>query len=256
MMDHINDILATDLLERYVLGDVTKEEQMKVDLLRIDHKLVRDKLADLELTMERTAIENSVKAPDSVRECIIKNIHGDHTESITSQKSASFKSSWLAMAASLLLGCFSTWLIMNNQLSSAKKVNQEQAADLEILHRDCDQLTKQYAFINHTNTIPVLLEGNVSQDEHQVVVYWNDRLQRSMLRVINLPGLKTDETFQLWADVDGKMKSLGVFDAGQAIADAIPMNYLDNAASLNITIEPKGGSEHPDVSRLTASQII
>jgi len=77
-----------------------------------------------------------------------------------------------------------------------------------------------------------------------------------MLRVIELPGIQSDQTYQLWADVDGDMLSLGTFDAALAIIDAIPMDYLDRATSLNITVEPKGGSKHPTVSTLTANILI
>jgi len=132
----------------------------------------------------------------------------------------------------------------------------DQEDRLAILERDCSRLTEQYAFINHTNTLPFVLQGGSQSTLHQVIVYWNETIQKSMLRVVDLPAIQSDETFQLWADVDGEMLSLGVFDPGQAIADAVPMSYLDNATSLNITIEPKGGSDHPDVSRLTASVAI
>lgn len=256
MMDHINEILASDLLERYVLGDVTREEQMKVDLLRVDYREIREKLDELELTMEHTALENAIPAPPGIKECIIKNIHGESPKPIQSPNSSSFKMSWISIAAGFILGSLGTWALMNNQISKLQRVAVEQAEDFEILHRDCDLLTKQYAFINHTNTLPVLLKGGSSEEQNQVVIYWNERLQQSMLRVIELPGLRSDETFQLWADVNGEMLSLGVFDASEAIADAIPMEYLENATSLNVTIEPKGGSDHPDVSRLTVSQVI
>ena len=52
------------------------------------------------------------------------------------------------------------------------------------------------------------------------------------------------------------MLSLGIFDAVKLLQEAVPMNYLANATSLNITVEPAGGSEHPTVSTLTASRAI
>ena len=36
-------------------------------------------------------------------------------------------------------------------------------------------------------------------------------------------------------------------------SDWLDIKFLPNAESLNITIEPEGGSEHPTVSRLVAS---
>ena len=109
-------------------------------------------------------------------------------------------------------------------------------------------MTQQYAFINHTGTLPFILEGTGNSPNSQVIVYWNEDLQKSMLRVLDLPAIKADQTYQLWADVEGQMLSLGTFDAGEAITDGVEMGYLAEAESLNITIEPEGGSEHPTAS--------
>jgi hypothetical protein len=38
--------------------------------------------------------------------------------------------------------------------------------------------------------------------------------------------------------------------------DMHPIQYVPQAASLNITIEPLGGSKHPTVSKLMASGVI
>jgi len=142
---------------------------------------------------------------------------------------------------------------MQSQVNTLKDQQEQHLAEIAQLQSDCDQLNEMYAYINHGGTMPYMLDGEAFGKESQVIVYWNEQLGKSMLRVIELPGIKADQTYQLWADVDGKMLSLGTFDAALAINDAISMRYLDQATSLNITIEPEGGSEHPTVANLTAS---
>ena len=262
MIEHIDDILSSDLLERYVLGDVTDKERMKVDLLRMEYRPIRKKLEELEMTMEKLAMDNAIKAPAPTRECIIKSI-GQHVQRpVTSTASNPIKSSvpvfgsWWKIAASFLIGSLGMWLFMKQQLNEQDLTLRQQTEELATLTQECEALNQQYAFLSDSNTLPFVLSGTALASESQVVVYWNEFQEKSLMRVVELPSIREDQTYQLWADVDGKMLSLGTFDAGLAVKDAIPMGYLADATSLNITVEPKGGSEHPTVSTLTASVTI
>ena len=258
MRVHIDDILKSDLLERYVMGDITKEERMQVDLLRIEHRAIREKLEALELALEKSAMESAVAAPAKAKECIIRKISDQVPDPILAVEpsSSGFLSNIWKYAALLAVGVLGTWMLMQDRNNTLSAANNNLNAELSLLEERCASLSQQYAFINDSSTLPVLLEGSAAAPESQVVIYWNEMKGQSMIKVIELPAIRANETYQLWADVDGQMLSLGVFDAALAISDPIPMGYLANAESLNITIEPKGGSEHPTVSRLTASQTI
>jgi len=61
------------------------------------------------------------------------------------------------------------------------------------------------------------------------------------LVVKNLPALPQNKQYQLWAQIDGKPKSLGVFEAA---ADKVifKMNNTKKAGAFAITVEPKGGN--------------
>ena len=54
----------------------------------------------------------------------------------------------------------------------------------------------------------------------------------------------------MWADVDGEMINMGIINTSKAL---LAMQYIPEAESFNITIEPKGGSPHPTVSELIAN---
>tara|TARA_R110000868_G_scaffold379114_6_gene644835 strand:- start:10 stop:186 length:177 start_codon:yes stop_codon:yes gene_type:complete len=51
----------------------------------------------------------------------------------------------------------------------------------------------------------------------------------------------------MWADVEGEMINMGVIGKQNQL---LAMDYIDNAESLNVTIEPAGGNDHPTVSNL------
>ena len=61
-----------------------------------------------------------------------------------------------------------------------------------------------------------------------------------MIDVVSLPQLPEEQCYQIWADVQGKMVSLGILEETDRQLRAIP--YTENALGLNITIEPKGGN--------------
>ena len=262
-MDHIKNILNSDLLERYVLGEVTPKEKMEVDLLCVEHRQIREALVQIEKTLEATAKDNAITPPLGTKECIIKNINSGNSpvqnvksDAAPKVNNAANLRSIAKYAAVAIAGCFLAWLGMQSALNSANTKIENQEKELLALHESCDQLGEQYAFVNHTNTIPVLLNNSNQDVPAQVVIYWNDRLQQSMMRVVELPAIEENQTFQLWADVDNHMLSLGTFDAANAITDALAMSYMENATSLNITIEPKGGSKQPTLATLTASELI
>ena len=255
-MDHINDILSSDLLKRYVLREVTAEEVLKVDLLKVDHSVIRQELRKLEKDLKHNYNSKEINRH---KECIIKNISGKEQSHYTTDnpsKTASNFSSWLKVLLGLTLGILGTWLVMDSQLTTKNKAIVEVETDMANLEKDYEELNQQYVFINHAGTTPYLLDGKALNKKSQVIIYWNNILQRSQLRVIELPAISKDQTYQLWADVDGEMRSLGVFDPTTAIVDAIDMKYIERASSLNITVEVKGGSDHPTIKTLTASTSI
>ena len=254
MIEHLDDILKSDLLERYIQGEASQDERQKVEFLCVEHRSIRDRLLSLESKKESINIDRKKLSSPKTGQCIIKNISGQNiTDTSSTHQKALPRYRWTYLAPASIAALV-TWGFMNTQVSDYKKEIVEQSAEMADLRRDYDKVNQIYAYISHGGTMPYILGGPTSTSENQVIIYWNPSLQKSMLRVIELPSIRANESFQLWADVDGEMLSLGTFDAGLAINDAIPVDYVDRATSFNITIEPKGGSDHPTLSTLTASQ--
>ena len=86
--------------------------------------------------------------------------------------------------------------------------------------------------------------------EGKMLSYVNHTTKSVVVNTQRLPKLNNDEDYQMWADVEGEMINMGVISKSSQL---LAMNYIDHAESLNITIEPSGGSEHPTVSRLVTN---
>ncbi len=253
-MEHIGDILSSDLLDRYVSGNVTQQEKIKVDLLRIEHKVIRDKLKSLELSREKAIRQPKEHSSEKRKECIIKNINNQLSTPTEDRKVVQLPSLWWKFGAAFLIGILASWIFWQLQARETQIILTEQSEEFEKLLTDYELLSERYEFINHSGTIPVVLKGTVTASESKVIIYWNNEIEKSLLRVVELPSISANQTFQLWADINDQMHNLGTFNASEAIIDAIPINYLPNAHSLNITIEPKGGSKQPNLSTVIATQ--
>ena len=68
------------------------------------------------------------------------------------------------------------------------------------------------------------------------------------LNTAGLPELDAEEDYQLWGDVDGEMINMGLINVNSE--ELQPMAFIEGAESLNITLEPEGGSEEPTVTLL------
>ena len=109
------------------------------------------------------------------------------------------------------------------------------------------------AFLADPETEQHELTGNSKMPDMRLVSYVNHINKSVMVNTAQLSELSEDQDYQMWADVDGEMIDMGVIDLEQPL---LAMSYIDDAESFNITIEPKGGSEHPTVSRLIANSIL
>jgi anti-sigma-K factor RskA len=70
--------------------------------------------------------------------------------------------------------------------------------------------------------------------------------------VKNMPKLPSDQQYQLWALLDGKPQSLGVFDSLQNNV-ILKMDNVKKAQAFAITIEKQGGNPSPTLEKMQSS---
>ena len=242
------EIIASDLLERYVLGNVSNDERIQVDDLRRTHLELEQEINRIEQAFEKLAMENAIPPPSGLSIDI-----SDIPNSKFNTSSQFSKVWWRVLTGALITGIL-VYSFLSNRIRQANEELNKQAIELKLLQEECSKISGQYAFLNNKESIPITLSQVDADYTSRVVIYWNKRAEQSLLRVINLPTLQASETYQLWADVKGEMLDLGTFDSDSQ--ELLAMGYTKNASSLNITIEPEGGSKHPTISRLILSQTI
>ena len=244
-MDYIKDILKSGKLEEYALGLLDDNESKLIESLIKKHPEVKSRVRTIESSLEGLARANKIDPQPELKNKVFNDLLKSNSPGINS----AFPK-WITLssiAASLVLGA----LFFNTKQSNLSLNKQ-----LTILKDDCEKQQLAYQmdeellyFLRHEATVPIQLEN--TKRNANMMVYFNPVAEQSMIKIKELPTLSSDETYQLWADVDGKMIDMGIFNLANAF---IPMKYISDPESFNITIEPSGGSDHPTVSRLVASQ--
>jgi anti-sigma-K factor RskA len=251
-MKDLKELIENGILELYLTGDLSRSEEQELESVIKRSPDVRDYFLKLEEALEAMAIENKVVPPPAVKKNIMAAIDdGPQVIPISTKKSFN---PLIGIAASfaLLFGISSFWLYTKvNTLEEEIKVVQNEKGSLENklleVESNLAEVENVYDLIKNPKTEKYILKGNANSPNAIAVSYVNHESKTVLLDAKGLPQLADEHDYQLWADVDGVMINMGVIPDA---TDMVAMTYIDDAESLNITIEPAGGSDHPTVERL------
>ena len=252
MNREVEKFLESDLLEKYLLGTTTFKENQQTEHFIDSYPEVKAQYIEFQENLEAYAASFSVKAPESVKKNVMATI-GTTRKNNTPRYVAAVG----IVAFLLALSTFYFW-DQNKTLKQQNAVISNQINQLEenigITETLLNTVRDQLALIGDPAMQKYSLTGNAKAANFKALAYVNPEEKTSFINVINLPELTDDQCYQMWADVNGEMVSLTVLEHTQGKLVAIP--YKENASSYNITIEPKGGSEHATVANLVANVLL
>lgn len=254
MMDN-KHILDNGLLEQYLLGELNTQECEQIEQALASDTELKAKFDALEKDFEILGLENAITPPKGIKYQLIQDIK--EAKNIKNNKNNSNLKFYLGIAASiaalLMIGSF--W--MYNELSDLKQQLQtveiektELNDKLNFLNQQLEQETELFATLTHPDTKQYVLKGNTLMPDGKVLSYVNHNTKTVVINTERLPKLDEAHDYQMWADVEGDMINMGVIAKDQNL---MAMTYIDHAESLNITIEPAGGNDHPTVSKLVTN---
>lgn len=248
-------ILDNGLLEQYLLGELNAQECEQIEQVLASDTKLKAQFDAIEKDFETLGLENAIEPPKGIKYQLIQDIR----EAIDAKnnKSNSNLKYYLGIAASiaalLMLGNF--WIY--NELSDVKQQLQTVETEKTELNDKLNNLNKQideeialFSTIAHPDTEQYVLKGNTLMPDGKVVSYVNHSTKSVVINTERLPKLDDAHDYQMWADVEGEMINMGVIAKDQNL---MAMSYIDHAESLNITIEPVGGNDHPTVSQLVTN---
>ena len=241
-------IVKEGLLEKFLLDDLTSEEAKAVELAISKDSDLKEQFRQMEADFERMAFENAIDPPQGVKEGLKNRMEPTKVKRLPTN--------WLWVAASLAIlfmmstfWTFSKWQSAKEELDFLRNQSVVLEERLEVLEDNYELTNNRLQIINSPTTIPFVLKGNNLRPNSRAVAYVNHDNKLVVVNPRGLQALPQDQTYQMWSDVDGEMINMGLLPTDK---DLVTLKYIDRAESLNITIEPAGGNDHPTVEQLVS----
>ncbi len=257
LMMNKQEFLASGLMEQYTLGLTSPEETALVEHFIAAHPEVKLEMNALQKAVEDYAAQYAIPPPRHLKKKILSEISSENglkIEPSSGSRTAIFRKWTISLACLLLLviGLVS-YLAWKQQTLKAEVLHlSDQLTTYRTQYQQLQQQTvvpqKLMPLLENPYTLVIHLQGKPDAPQAHAIAYWNVVLNNAYIQLIDMPTLASDKQYQIWADVNGKMINLGILNM-DTLQD---INFLENAASLTITVEPKGGSTQPNVSQLIA----
>ena len=252
-----DQFLGSGLLEQYALGITSEEESALVEQYLNTFPEVRAEYTSMRKALDQYAKQYAIQPPEVLRNRVIEAVDHQHARSqdnnepVPSGSNGRFsQSGWsrfLVSTAILLMGA--GLFLLDRKADGLQQELSNQTVLLDACQEEKENLESSntlFAFLKHGQTQQVSIEGTPLSPEMRLIAYWNESTSKAYLNPVN----------QIWADVDGKMISVGLLNPELPLDQLATISFIEKAESLNLTLEPEGGSEEPTVSLLMANGII
>lgn len=254
MNEKIITFLNSALLEKYLIGQTNAAENLHVEDFISRYPEVQNAYNTLQFNLEVVSKKDAVEAPKHILNSIFEEL--DEQPVIKMSNFQTYKSWYkLGIAASIAALIFAGTSFMfynqnkklndyNNRLNNENQVVVDEIfdlrSDIENNNKKLDEVMQQFVKLNDPETYKYIIQGNSRARNLKTVAYINPKKKTSMIDVVSLPELPEEQCYQIWAELQGKMVSLGILTEADRQLRAIP--YTEDALALNITVEPKGGN--------------
>lgn len=242
--------LASGLLEQYVLGLTTPEENEVVQAHLEAFPELKGEVQAMHDALCRYAAMQSIPPPPSKR-----NAGGKITQK-NEKITPAFNSApserlvaWVFIAASLLLGSLS-FMFWQEKHTLQHALNR-QRAEMSLLEQHCASQrydAQMFALLSHADTKQIRLSRQDKPTLPCAMAYWNPTAKRAFINAASLLDPPHGHQYQVWADVDGHMIPVALLEPTDKHLTSI--SFQRKATSINLTLEPKGGSPQPTLSKL------
>ncbi|WP_339337758.1 MULTISPECIES: anti-sigma factor [unclassified Croceitalea] len=239
-------ILDEGLLEKYLLDELSESDRHLVENAIKNDTELKKKFLELEEDFEKMAFENAINPPPIVKDRLKSRLEEPKVKRLWSRPFVAAAS----IGAIFLLSSiwmYIKWQETRTEFESLQKQTTVLQERLDTLEENYVLTNTRLQTIDGKNTIPLLMKGNELSPDSRAIAYVNHKTKMVVVNAEGLTKLPEDKTYQMWSDVDGEMIDMGVLETSEEL---ITLKYIDKAESLNITIEPAGGNDHPTVENL------
>ena len=263
MMDS-NKILESGILEQYVLGLVSEEENAEIEAYMVAYPEINAKVQRLRSCMEHYTGIHDISSPEKGRDCFpnlnCDNLSGKARERCLSVETKFGKSqkkekrkelAEMHNHTRLLTGIASISILFFAGLSIFFYQKQaSEAASLAEIKHELSKLEKQHQIVvsqmqtthitnellKDAGTKKMNLKGVGEMPEAEVIVYYNSNQKKTLLSPVSLPKAPKDHHYQMWAEVDKQLVNMGIINQSSEKNGIIPVDFVANSENFTITL--------------------
>lgn len=268
-MEDLKAYIESGILELYVLGDLSPGERLQVEEMASKHPAVKAELGEIEKSMELYARENAVEPAEDLRHKVLNSLVTNLTDDrIFPSKHEPVKDNVVQMAAPkqnsfykyAFAACFVLLLASIVVLINVYNKLQNANTQLIAMNTRNAQYARTVNFMNDqldvyrdTTFRMVKLKGMPKHASASMMVAYSPVKKKVMIAMANLSLPENDQAhqYQLWAIVNKKPVSLGVFDKTGSDTSAMKeMASVGHPDTFAVTLEPRGGSINPTMDQM------
>ncbi|RZK67899.1 MAG: anti-sigma factor [Pedobacter sp.] len=279
-MENIKAYIESGVLELYVLGDLSPEDVLQVEEMAANYPEVKAEIAAIELAIEQYAMHNAVEPSAEVEARLFDKLgisDEAETEAISTSsyvnepkivrldnsdgKVRTLRYALVACVALLVVSVAALFITYNklndahDQIASLNLDKQKFAGVVSRLEFENKGLDNMVAMNDSKEWATIRMAGQTFSPKSKMNVYWNKKDKSVLINYVamDLPKADPEHEYQLWALVNGKPVSLGMFGKTDSTAKEaiVKMQTIQEAQAFAVTLEPMGGSVNPTMEKLT-----
>jgi anti-sigma-K factor RskA len=273
---NVQEYISSDILDRYVLGDISEQEKKEVECMSHIYPEIRTALDNLQESINQYALSYEKAPPVALKGKIMAEIEKlnkqefknsakiislPENEKTPNSSKNTYK--WLA-AASGFLFLATAFLYANerNKLSASQtetiiladklqQISQSSNSKMFDLKSENDLIAASLAVFNKPQNKIIKMAGieKMAPNAHATIC-WNGKTKEVYVGFLNLPPSPANKQYQLWAIVNGKPVDLGVIDKTTDTLSIQKMKTIENAQAFAVTLEKFGGNTIPTLEEM------
>jgi len=281
-VENLKAYIESGVLELYVLGDLSSEETLQVEEMAARYPEVRAEIDAIEQAMEQYAMQNAVEPSADVETRLFEKLGfsdlEEQEELVSNQpvyteepkiirldgsdgKVRTLRYALVACVALLVMSVAALFITYNklndahSQIASLNLDKQKFAGVVSKLEYDNKGLNNMAEMADSKEWATIRMQGQAISPKSKMNVYWNKKDKSVLINYVamDLPKADAEHEYQLWALVNGKPVSLGVFGKADSTSNEalLKMQTIQEAQAFAVTLEPMGGSVNPTMEKLT-----
>jgi anti-sigma-K factor RskA len=244
----IKEYISSGVIELYVLGLCSPEEEKEFETLRLQYPELNTAILEYESALENQHQKEAKLPPAAVDEKVLKTLDSLNAPAIAvpihQQNIRSF--SWWKMAAAASILLLITSAVFNYLL-----YNKTKKQELALQNKDADNSSlpaSDYEIMKNPTITPVAMYGVGSHAICRCTMFWDKKTGKIYIMIHHLPKSSESKDYQLWASVSGQQVNVGI------INDAIRGRFIElsnvppGSIAFTVTLEKAGGNTTPDMN--------